>query len=148
MKKIILFILSSFIYTISYSQIEAPVKWSYAAKKISDSEAVIFIKASIDKGWHIYSQHINDGGPAKTSITFKTGDAFALNGSTIEPKPASKYEKTFSMNVAYFEKNVIFQQKVKLKSGRASVIGTINYMACNDHECLPPEDIEFTIAIK
>jgi hypothetical protein len=148
MKKSILFILASVIYTTAFRQILAPVKWSYATKKINNTEAVIFIKASIDKGWHIYSQHVDDGGPAKTTITFIADKAYSLNGSTIEPRPASKYEKTFSMNVAYFEKAVVFQQKVKLKAGQALVNGTINYMACDDRQCLPPENIEFAVTVK
>lgn len=148
MKKVILVVLAFLIYTNAFSQVLAPVKWSYGTRKINNTEAIIFIKASIDKGWHIYSQHVDDGGPAKTTITFAADKAYTLNGSTAEPKPVSKYEKTFNMNVAYFEKAVVFQQKVKLKAGQASVNGTINYMACNDHECLPPENIEFAVTIK
>ncbi|MDB5091100.1 MAG: sugar transporter [Mucilaginibacter sp.] len=148
MKKIILIALLFIIHTTAFSQILAPVKWSYGTKRISDTEAIIFIKASIDKGWHIYSQHVDDGGPVKTTITFAADKAYALNGSTIEPRPVSKYEKTFSMNVSYFEKAVVFQQKVKLKAGQASVNGTINYMACDDHQCLPPENVEFAVALK
>jgi hypothetical protein len=34
------------------AQIETPVKWSYAAKKINSKEAVVFIKATINDGWH------------------------------------------------------------------------------------------------
>ncbi|SHN36348.1 protein-disulfide reductase DsbD domain-containing protein [Mucilaginibacter sp. OK098] len=148
MKKIILIALAFIIHTTVFPQILAPVKWSYGTKRISDTEAIIFIKASIDKGWHIYSQHVDDGGPVKTTITFAADNAYVLNGITIEPKPVSKYEKTFSMNVAYFEKAVVFQQKVKLKAGQASVNGTINYMACDDHQCLPPENVEFAVALK
>jgi len=148
MKKIILIALVFIIHTTAFPQILAPVKWSYGTKRISDTEAIIFIKASIDKGWHIYSQHVDDGGPVKTTITFAADKAYALNGSTIEPRPVSKYEETFSMNVAYFEKAVVFQQKVKLKARQTSVNGTINYMACDDHQCLPPENVEFAVALK
>jgi hypothetical protein len=148
MKKNILIALVLIIHTTAFSQILAPVKWSYGTKRISDTEAIIFIKATIDKGWHIYSQHVDDGGPVKTTITFAADKAYALTGSTSEPRPVSKYEKTFSMNVAYFEKAVVFQQKVKLKAGQASVNGTINYMACDDHQCLPPENVEFVVALK
>ena len=148
MKKTILFILVTVIYTSAFAQVLTPVKWSYGTKKISSTEAIIFIKASIDKGWHIYSQHVDDGGPVKTTITFTADKAYALNGSTVEPNAVTKYEKTFSMNVSYFEKTVVFQQKVKLKAGQASVSGTINYMACDDHQCLPPENIEFAVTLK
>ena len=59
-----------------------------------------------------------------------------------------KYEPTFKMDVAYFEKSVIFQQKIKLKTAGATVVkGTLEYMTCNDHKCLPPDDIDFSIPI-
>lgn len=148
MKKLLLAALISFISTVSYSQILAPVKWSYGAKKINNEQAVVFIKATIDKGWHIYSQHVADGGPVKTSFKFNNSDDYTLNGITIEPKAISKYEKAFSMNVQYFEQSVIFQQKVKLKNGQAAVNGTLNYMVCSNKQCLPPEDVEFSIPVK
>ena len=148
MKKIILTALTSIIGTVAYSQILAPVKWSYAAKKIGKEQAVVFIKATIDKGWHIYSQNVADGGPVKTSFRFDKSDDYILNGNTSEPKAVSKYEKAFSMNVQYFEQSVIFQQKVKLKNGQASVNGTLNYMVCSNQQCLPPEDVEFSIPVK
>jgi hypothetical protein len=148
MKKIILTALTSIIGTVAYSQILAPVKWSYAAKKIDKEQAVVFIKATIDKGGHIYSQNVADGGPVKTSFRFDKSDDYTLNGNTSEPKAVSKYEKAFSMNVQYFEQSVIFQQKVKLKNGQASVNGTLNYMVCSNQQCLPPEDVEFSIPVK
>lgn len=148
MKKLILAALTSIISTVSHSQILAPVKWSYGAKKIDNEQAVVFVKATIDKGWHIYSQHVADGGPVKTSFRFDKSDDYSLNGNITEPKPVSKYEKAFSMNVQYFEQSVIFQQKVKLKNGQASVKGTLNYMVCSNTQCLPPEDVEFSISVK
>jgi thiol:disulfide interchange protein DsbD len=132
----------------AYAQIEAPVKWSYGAKKISSTEAVIFLKATIQDGWHIYSQTVKDGGPIKTSFTFAPSSAYTLVGKTIEPTPATKYEKSFSMNVSYFEKSVIFQQKIKLKSPDAVIVkGQLEYMTCNDKKCLPPEDVDFSVPL-
>jgi hypothetical protein len=148
MKKIIFGALISIISTASYAQILTPVKWSYGAKKIDNEQAVVFIKATIDKGWHIYSQHVADGGPIKTSFRFDKSDDYTLNGNTSEPKAVSKYEKAFSMSVRYFEQSVVFQQKIKFKNGQALVNGTLNYMVCSNKQCLPPEDVEFSIPVK
>jgi thiol:disulfide interchange protein DsbD len=132
----------------AYAQIEAPVKWSYGAKKISSTEAVIFLKATIEDGWHIYSQDVKDGGPIKTSFTFTPSSAYSLVGKTIEPTPTTKFEDAFKMNVSYFEKSVIFQQKIKLKSANASVVkGKLEYMTCNNKKCLPPEDVDFSVPL-
>jgi len=130
------------------AQILTPVKWSYAAKKINKDEAVLFIKATIDEGWHLYSQTVKEGGPVKTTFTFPPSTLYSLIGKTSEPTPITRYEKVSSMNVSFFEHEAIFQQKVKLKAGQATVKGTLNYMTCNDKQCLPPEDVEFSVDIK
>lgn len=131
------------------AQILAPVHWSYAAKKTSATEATIFLKATIDPGWHIYSQNLKDGGPVQTTFTFAAAPAYALLGKTQEPKPLSRMEKTFNMEVTYFEKAVIFQQKVKLTGkGPATVKGSLEYMVCNDEKCLPPTEVAFSIPVK
>jgi DsbC/DsbD-like thiol-disulfide interchange protein len=148
MKKI-LFIAAAIMLSMQlHAQILTPVKWSYGFKKTGKQEAVIFIKATIDEGWHVYSQTVKDGGPVKTSFTFTPSKAYTLVGKTLEPKPIARYEKVFSMDVGFFEKSVIFQQKVKLKAGQAVVKGTLEYMTCNDKQCLPPENVAFSVAIK
>lgn len=148
MKKLFLAVTALVLSVSAKAQIEAPVKWSYAAKKISATEAVIFFKASIDDGWHIYSLNVKDGGPIKTSFTFAKSKDVEPIGKPSEPTPISKYENSFKMNVSYFEKSVIFQQKVKLKNPQAKEVkGQLEYMTCNDHKCLPPEDIDFTVPL-
>lgn len=148
MKKALLLITALVIATGAFAQIEKPVKWSYAAKKISSTEAVVFMRATIDAGWHIYSQNIKDGGPVKTSFTFSPSKEYALIGKTAEPAPTTKFEEAFKMDVSYFEKTVTFQQKIRLKSPNVkSVKGQLEYMVCNDKKCLPPEDVDFDIAL-
>jgi DsbC/DsbD-like thiol-disulfide interchange protein len=148
MKKLLLAIALLVTGAGAYAQIEAPVKWSYAAKKISSTEAVVFLRATIQDGWHIYSLNVKDGGPIKTSFTFNSSSEYSLVGKPTEPTPVTKYEKAFSMNVTYFEKSVTFQQKIKLKSAKASVVkGKLEYMTCNDMKCLPPEDVDFSIPL-
>src|SRR5579863_7789184 len=114
MKKTLLAAITLLISAGAFAQIESPVKWSYAAKRLSNTEAVVFLKATIQDGWHIYSTNLKDGGPIKTSFTFLPSKEYSLIGKTAEPVPLSKYEKSFSMDVTYFEKSVIFQQKIKL----------------------------------
>jgi len=147
MKKLILIVTALVISIGAYAQIEAPVKWSYAAKKTSATEAVVFLKATIQDGWHIYSLNVKDGGPIKTSFTFAHSPEYTLIGKPTEPKPVTKYESTFKMNVSYFEKEVVFQQKIKLKPNASVVKGKLEYMTCNDHKCLPPDDIDFSIPL-
>jgi len=148
MKKLLFVAMAILVSFAAHAQIESPVKWSYAAKKISSTEAVVFLRATIQDGWHIYSQNVKEGGPIKTSFTFSPSKEYSLVGKTSEPTPFTKFETAFSMNVSYFEKSVTFQQKIKLKSAKASAVtGKLEYMTCNDKKCLPPDDIDFSIPL-
>ena len=132
----------------AFAQVENPVKWAPGVKRTSLTEATIFIKATIEPGWHVYSQYIEEGGPIKTSFTFAPSKSYALVGKTIEPKAIAKFDKQFKMNIGYFENEVIFQQKVKLKSaGATAVKGKLEYMVCNDKKCLPPTEVDFVASI-
>lgn len=149
MKKLLLALVALLSFGAAKAQIEHPVEWSYAAKKVSATEAVVLFKATIQDGWHIYSLNVKDGGPVKTSFTFTKSPDYTLVGAASEPTPITKFEKSFSMNVSYFEKSVIFQQKIKIKAGKPLVVkGQLEYMVCNDHKCLPPDDIDFSVPVK
>ena len=149
MKKVFVLALSLLCITVALkAQILTPVKWSYAAKKTGPNTAVVFLKATIDNGWHIYALNVKDGGPIKTSFTFSPSKDYTLSGPTQEPTPITRFEKSFGMDVSYFEKEVVFQQKITLKVGQTVVKGTLEFMTCNDQKCLPPDDIEFSIPVK
>ncbi|WPU94683.1 protein-disulfide reductase DsbD family protein [Mucilaginibacter sabulilitoris] len=149
MKTIItLLFISILTITQSKAQILHPVTWSYAAKKTSPTEAVVLLKATIEKGWHIYSQNVKEGGPVATTFTFAPSKEFSLVGKTAEPKPLTRMEKVFAMEVSYFENAAIFQQKIRLKKGQTTVAGKLSFMTCNDEKCLPPDDVEFSIPVK
>jgi len=149
MNKLLIVFLLTFSPCVLHAQILKPVKWSYGAKRISSNEAVIFLKATINNGWHIYSQNVQDGGPTKTVFSFGRSKQYVTAGKTVEPKPISHFDKVFNMPVGYFEQQVIFQQRVKLKTtGAVTVKCKIEYGTCNDHQCLPPEDIIVSVPVK
>ena len=90
MKKLILGLIATFFSLATYAQIEKPVTWSYAAKKTSATEATVYLKATIEDGWHLYSQFVKEGGPVKTTIKFDKSATYMLLGTTTEPKPIKK----------------------------------------------------------
>lgn len=147
MKKILIIALLLIIKTNIQAQILHPVKWSYAAKRTGRQEAVIFFKATIEPGWHIYSQTVKNGGPVKTSFVLNSSPDFEKLGRATEPKPISDYDKTFAMKISVFESSVTFKQKVKVRKAGTIVNGNINYMVCNDKQCLPPDDVPFSVTI-
>ena len=132
----------------AFAQVENPVKWAYAAKRTSATEATVYVKATIDEGWHVYSQYIKEDGPVPTSFSFSPSKEYSLIGKTAEPKAIVKFDKQFKMSIGFFEKEVLFEQKVKLKSAKAiTVKGKLEFMVCNDHKCLPPDEIAFTVPV-
>lgn len=147
-KTIILFCITTLISFNSYSQILKPITWSYAAKKNSATTAVVYIKATLEKGWHLYSQYVSDGGPTATKFSFPLSKTYERIGKTIEQKPIIKFEPVFLMEVGYFENAAVFQQTVKLKGKNALVKGSVYFMVCNDKQCLPPSTVEFSIPVK
>jgi len=147
MKKLLLVLIVMFAGRGAFAQIEGHVTWAYAAKKVSPTEAMVYLKATIDDSWHIYSAYIKEGGPIKTSFKFSPSKEYAMVGKIVEPKPISQYDKNFSMNLTYFENSVTFEQKVKLTGKKTTVKGSLEYMTCNDHKCLPPETVEFSVPV-
>lgn len=136
-------LLSSFF---AQAQLHQPVKWSYVSKKLNKNEAEIYIKANISAGWHIYAMQFNEA-PMRTSFRFTPSAAYALVGKVREPRSVAKYDKTFKKNLYFFEKEVIFKQKIKLLKPKVSVNGVLEFMACSDKSCLPAEEVSFQITV-
>ncbi len=148
MKKILALTAALMLSLGAFAQIENPVKWAYAAKRTSATEATVYIKAAIEDGWHVYSQYVEEGGPIKTSFSFAPSKQYNLVGKTVEPKAVVKFDKQFKMNIGFFEKEVLFEQKVRLKSATAATVkGKLEFMVCNDRKCLPPDEIAFTVPV-
>jgi thiol:disulfide interchange protein DsbD len=147
MKKNILFTLIFFsLIVTSWAQILKPVSWSFSTEAINDKEAYVVATAKIDKGWHVYSLNIEDGGPIATSLTLNPSKSYTLVGKTTEAPEAEKaFDPNFNMNIAWHENRAVFKQKVKLNTQEATINGVLEFMVCNDKQCLPPEEIEFKV---
>ena len=143
---IALFILLSFS---AFSQILKPVKWSFSSKKTGDNQAELIFTATIDKGWHLYSQFIPKNGPVPTSFKIKKSSMFQAVGKITEPKPIEEKDPNFDMVLKFFAKSAVFKQKINLLSEKQfTVKGTLEFMCCNDISCLPPEEVEFVIKVE
>lgn len=145
MKKILFSLIVSFLAFAVYAQIQEPVKFKTELKNVSATEVEIVFTASIEQGWHVYSTDLGDGGPI--SATFNTDK---LTGAQLDGKlrPVGKeiasFDKLFEMDVRYFEHTAQFVQKLKLTGGDYQVTGYLEYGACNDENCLPPTQVEFS----
>ncbi len=148
MKRYSLFLVLFLIGFFSKAQIAEPVKWKVESKKIESNIFEIRFDAKIDKGWHIYSHYVGEGGPIPTTFTFNKSADYELAGKVIEVgKAFDVNDELFQMQVKYFENHVTFIQKVKLLKSKATIKGVYEYSACDDKACLPPIENPFKIDI-
>jgi len=133
---------------ISSAQILDPVIWEFSQSKISQFEVELQFNASIDDGWHLYSQLIEDDGPVPTSFIFKESENFEKVGETEEEIPMEVFDPIFEMDLKYFEGEVIFSQKIKILNPNSFTIeGEINFMSCDEAQCVFPMPVPFSFTI-
>lgn len=131
------------------AQIQDPVKFNSELKILAADEAEVVFTAAIDKGWHVYSTDLGDGGPI--SATFNVEKIFGAEVvGKLKPvgKEISAFDKLFEMKVRYFENTAQFVQKLKLTGGAYQLEGYLEYGACNDENCLPPTQVPFQFSGK
>ena len=135
---------------ICLAQEENPVKWSFTAKKIADKTYEVHLTATIESGWHIYSQSTPEGGPIATSVSYSKNPLLTIEGSVKEVGKLEKhFEKLFGVEVLQFSKKVDFVQVIKIKANaKTNVSGTVEFMVCNDEMCMPPKSIPFNIPLR
>jgi thiol:disulfide interchange protein DsbD len=127
------------------AQIHDPVKWTTSVEKISDTEFKLISNASIESGWHLYSQDVPDGGPVATTFTYDDANgAFKLVGNTSEPEGVTKYTELFGdgMDVKWFDGSAKFEQRVEVLGNETTLTAYVEFMTCDDKQCLPPKEIE------
>lgn len=142
----IFFLLLAAFPLFTQAQIMDPVKWNFSAQKTGDQEYTLHLKATIDPGWHVYSQNAGNG-PIPTTITFEDNPAVELIGKVEEKgDKIETFDKVFDSELRFYENEVDFVQKVKIKEG-AVLKGTLEFMVCNDVNCLPPKDVPFSFKL-
>ena len=147
MKKLISSIMLALLALVAQAQILTPVKWKI---KLDDKggapEKEIVFTATADKGWHLYDMNLPEGGPVSTSFTFETLNGAELIGQPVPSvKPTTVYDEQFAMNLRWYPGTVSFIQKLKVTDpAKFKVEGEVEFMACNDETCLPPDQIPFS----
>jgi thiol:disulfide interchange protein len=131
-----------------HAQIFDPVTWDFDYEKKGDNQYEVVITATIEKGSHIYSMDIPEGGPIPTSFNFDTAPGYSLHGNTWEAiEPEELFDEAFGFKIKSFSDKAEFRQKVTGNSPSFAVTGAVTFMACNNVTCSPPKDIEFEIRI-
>jgi hypothetical protein len=149
MKKAILLGLTLLIASFVMAQSSTQVKWNYTVKKTGDKTYDVHMTAVIGGDYHLYAQDAGGDGPIATSFTFVKNPLLITDGKVKETgKMIKKFESAWNHTVNYYENTVDFVQVVKLKSNvKTSLAGKVEFMVCNDRQCLPPADVDIKVNI-
>ncbi len=126
-----------------------PVTWSTSVEKTGDNQAWLIISATIEDGWHLYSQDIPEGGPIPTSFAFTPSADYSKKGKVVEGNPHEEYDPNFEMVLKYYGEKAVFKQKININStSDFTIVGELEFMVCNDEMCLPPEYVDIAFKVK
>ena len=146
MKKVII-LLTFVLSTNVFSQIYDPVKWSTSVEKISDIEYNLIATATIESGWHLYSQVVPEGGPIPTTFTFIDSKHYSLVNKTQEEEGHEVDDSVFEMRIKFFENKAEFKQRVIVLNDINTIDAEVEFMVCDDEKCLPPNNIDLAFKI-
>jgi len=147
MKKVI-FILIVLTTAFGNAQIIEPVKWNTSVERLSNTEYQLIAKATIEKGWHLYSQNVPDDGPRPTAFSYDDSEGgFKILGTTSEEIGHTVDDPVFEMKIKYFENTALFKQIVVVSDDITVINGLVEFMACNDSNCTPPKEVDLVFNI-
>lgn len=145
MKRLFALLTLTLITFVAQAQILDPVKWNIKIVDSGTAEKAVAFTATLEKGWHLYDMDLPSGGPVSTSFAFETLKGAELIGKPVPSvKPTSVFDEQFKMDLRWFAGTVTFTQKFRVTDYKAFKLGgEVEFMACNDETCLPPDRIEF-----
>ena len=150
MKKLVTLLMFTFLALAVQAQILTPVKWNIKLEDSESAEKTLIFSAKLDAGWHLYDMNLPEGGPISTSFSFENLKGAKTIGTPVASKEATTvFDEQFQMELRWFAGEVSFRQKIEVTDPKhLQVGGYVEYMACNDENCLPPEQEEFAFSAK
>ncbi len=128
-----------------------PVSWTFSAKKIGDKTYEVYMSATMQNKWHLYSQvQPEDAIAMPTTFTINPNPLFTLEGKIKEVGKLEKFhDPKLDLSANQYSNKVDFVQVIKLKGNvKTNFSGNVEFQTCDDHKCLPPKTVNFNIAIK
>lgn len=144
--KVLFTLVVSLIATNLTAQILTPIKWDTEFTVGEDNTAKAVFKATIDDGWHLYALDLPEDGPVPTSIVWEELNGIEPIGNITPNRPAHReVDMLFHLELGWWTNSVTLTQQFKITGkDKIGAKGYINFMACNDQSCLPPNKEEFS----
>jgi thiol:disulfide interchange protein DsbD len=151
MKRTILFLLVVVLGSNLLNAQLNPVNWTFTSKKISDKTYELHLTATMQSGWHLFSQEQPEDAVAiPTGFKLNNNPLVTLDGKIKEIGKMEKFhDAKLDISANQYAEKVDFVQVVKLKSNvKTNVTGSVEYQTCDDKKCLPPKTVTFSIPVK
>ena len=143
-------IISMFLFGAMAVSAQSPVTWTFSSKKLTDNTYEIKMTATMEKGWHLYSQEQpEDAVAGPTTFTITSNPLIELVGKIKENGKMQKFhDKELNISANQYSEKVEFVQTIKLKGKvKTSFNGSVEYQTCDDKKCLPPKTVNFKVAL-
>ncbi len=146
-KKTFLLIFLSLIAKLTIAQIHEPISWSHEIKMTSKTTANVIHRANIENSWHLYGMNLPAGGPKSTIFVYETLINTKLDGPIIAKSNLIEvFDSNFNMNLSWYADEATFIQKIIFpENEKINISGYVEFMACDDTQCLPPDRDEFSL---
>ena len=141
----------SLISVSAFAQFASPITWTFSQRHLEGDEFELVATATAEENWSIYSQFTDEGGPVPTTFYWEEGDHYERIGETRETGHRKEgVDELFGVNVIKFlsDQPTVFTQRIRVLQYGTPVIGEVEFMCCDDTQCLPPttEPFSFTLA--
>ena len=143
-------ILSLFLFATMAVSAQNPVTWTFTSKKVTNNSYEIHMTATIEKGWHLYSQtQPEDAIAIPTTFAITSNPLIEVVGKIKEDGKMEKFhDKQLDISANQYSKTVNFVQTIKLKGkAKTSFSGSVEYQTCDDKKCLPAKTVNFKVAL-
>src|SRR6186997_715800 len=141
---------STFLFATMAVSAQNPVTWTFTSRKVTDNSYEIHMTATIEKGWHLYSQsQPEDAIAIPTTFTITSNPLIQVVGKIKEDGKMEKFhDSQLDLSANQYSKTVNFVQTIKLKGkAKTSFSGSVEYQTCDDKKCLPPKTVNFKVAL-
>lgn len=155
LQRLILVVLCSIWFLNAHAQMKCPVAWKYHAEKTAPGEWNIIFDACIGEHWHLYTQKTFPDtviAPLPTVISVDSADEKTMQAIKFDGKATEEGDKIIKAEplfegtvIEWYEGHASFIQKVKVSSTSDTIKGYVDYMVCNDAECMRGEPVEWKI---
>lgn len=125
-----------------------PVTWSVSANNVEGSLWRITVTGDIAPEYHIYDTTQGQNGVNPTVVSFECDSNASLSGDLQAMSQVERaYDEILGFELGTISGKAQFCQDVELSGKGADIDVTVEWMACNQNSCTPPDDVTMTVHI-